>query len=34
MVRYRRIPGATYFFTLALHDRGSDMFSRHSDLAT
>lgn len=31
MSQYRRlrIPGATYFFTLALQDRGSDLLVRH-----
>ncbi|MEX1080934.1 MAG: transposase [Halofilum sp. (in: g-proteobacteria)] len=34
MVQYRRnfVPGGTYFFTVALHDRRSDLLIRHVDV--
>jgi len=34
MTNYRRnrVPGASYFFTLALADRSGDLLTRHIDL--
>ena len=29
--RRNRVPGATYFFTVSLHDRRSDLLVRHID---